>query len=252
MSQTQNMIVLNADGNGEGVRNYMERLGNVETHRPAFLHPCNVGLYGTSNSRKTTFLVKLLSDVENHFRIRDGQKFDKILYCYGSVWQEKFDILERKGVVFHKGLPEDIHELFENDGKPAIVVLDDLMAELIESKEMQDLVTKNSHHLNISVFITFQCLFPLGKMSVSIRQQLHVCIFFKILNGDAQLKNRLRAVLADSKGLEDLLSLYKKWTTREGGYMIHDGQPGHDKKTFGSLRTNIFPDESPMLLARIK
>ena len=52
---------------------------------------------------------------------------------------------------FHEELPEAEHlKLWFPDGE--ILVLDDFIAEESDDKELQDLLTRHSHHQNITVF----------------------------------------------------------------------------------------------------
>ena len=66
------------------------------------------------------------------------------------------------GVQFHKGVPESHHPKTWFP-KGELLVLDDLMAEGGEDKELLDLFTKHSHHLNITVLYLCQDMFPPAK-----------------------------------------------------------------------------------------
>jgi len=65
----------------------------------------------------------------------------KVMYCY-SIYQPLFDEMRRSipGIIFHEGLPdkEDMQEL-SRDGH-AVLILDDLMLEVSNSKDMLDFV----------------------------------------------------------------------------------------------------------------
>ena len=58
-------------------------------------------------------------------------------------------------------------------------MLDDLMAEGGEDKELLDLFTKHSHHQNITVIYLCQDMFPPGKYAKSISRNAHYIIAFK-------------------------------------------------------------------------
>ena len=62
------------------------------------------------------------------------------------------------GVQFH-GIPESAH-LKSWFPKDELLVLDDLMAEGGEDKELLDLFTRHSHHQNNTVFYLCQNMFP--------------------------------------------------------------------------------------------
>ena len=107
-----------------------------------------------------------------------------IIYCYGSTWQSPvFDEMETMGVLMHKGLPEKIEDLLQDRPTPAIMIFDDLETDIEKSSMMADCVKKNSHHMDVSIIILYQSLFPLGKRARQIRQYKHDGIF-QIFHGN--------------------------------------------------------------------
>ena len=83
----------------------------------------------------------------------------EIIYCYG-IWQEAFE--DMKGVEFHEGLKDP--STFPKDGENRWMIIDDLMEELSSNIKMaNNLYTRESHHLNISIFTITQNLF-FGKL----------------------------------------------------------------------------------------
>ena len=64
---------------------------------------------------------------------------DKILYCYG-IYQPLFDQMKKDvpNLSFHHGLP-DVEDIEALSGGHALLILDDLMQEVVNSKTMQDL-----------------------------------------------------------------------------------------------------------------
>ena len=107
---------------------------------------------GCTSSGKTTFVKKLLE----HPELIEPRP-QKILYCYG-VWQRPFDEMKStlKDIEFHGGLPDS--ELIANfvDGKHNIVVLDDLMSDIVKDEDMQQLFTRGSHHMNLTILYLTQ------------------------------------------------------------------------------------------------
>ena len=74
------------------------------------------------------------------------------------VWQDGFQDMRDAGVQFH-GIPESAY-LKSWFPKDELLVLDDLMAEGGEDKELLDLFTRHSHHQNNTVFYLCQNMFP--------------------------------------------------------------------------------------------
>ena len=96
--------------------------------------------------------------------------------CYGA-WQDGFVDMQGAGVQFHEGLPETDHlkSWFPDGG---ILVLDDLMVEGSNYKELLDLFTKYFHHQNITVLYLCQDMLPPGKYAKCISRNAHYIIAF--------------------------------------------------------------------------
>ncbi len=76
---------------------------------------------------------------------------------------------------------------FPNGG---LFVLDDLMTEGSEDKDLLDFFTKLSHHQNITVMFLCQDMFPPGKYAKSISRNVHYIIAFK--NPRDHIRNHLK------------------------------------------------------------
>ena len=74
------------------------------------------------------------------------------------------------GVQFYEGIPVTDH-LKSWFPKGVLLVLDGLLADGGEGKELLDLFTKHSHHQNITVLYLCQDMFPPGKYAKSIFQE---------------------------------------------------------------------------------
>jgi len=129
---------------------------------------------GPTSCGKTTFLCSII----NQKLIEPWPS--KILYCYGSAWQSPvFDTLKTKhNVIFHKGFDESVIESHSGSG-PLLVICDDLVLEMRDSEAAANLFMRGSHHLNMSVILIEQTLFPKGRSSVSLKQNSHYTVLFK-------------------------------------------------------------------------
>ena len=75
----------------------------------------------------------------------------EIIYCY-SVHQPVPDVMQKEnGIHLHEGLI-DIQREWKKDGLHRLLIIDDLMGEATEKGAIDDIYTKFSHHLNITVF----------------------------------------------------------------------------------------------------
>ena len=101
-------------------------------------------------------------------------------------------------------------------------MLDDLMAEGGEAKELLDLFTKHSHHQNSTVLYLYQDMFPPGKYAKSISRNAHYIVAFK--NPRDQLGMRNLLLQAFPTCWQDMMDVYQKVTEQPFGYMVLDLQ----------------------------
>ena len=108
---------------------------------PSFKHPFTAILAGPSQTGKSTFLKDFLSF--KNYMIEPVP--DKIVWFYG-IYQKLYD--EIQDVTFVEGFPPNYMEYL---GTNTLFILDDLMSECCDNKNLTNLFTKGSHHLNLSV-----------------------------------------------------------------------------------------------------
>ena len=111
-------------------------------------NPVSVLISGPSNSGKTFFVSKFIKNIDCLM----SPPPERIVWCY-SIWQKAYDEIEAE---FIQGVP--YFDYF--DGRPAILVLDDLMGQELE--KVTSYFTQGSHHLNLTVFYLVQNLFSEG------------------------------------------------------------------------------------------
>ena len=151
-----------------------------------FNTPSSLMIAGPSGCGKTVFTSRLLLDNPDLFTTPPPC----IHYCYGS-WQPGFETLKKGGVYFHEGIPESsrLSKWFPRGG---ILVLDDLMDEGANDKNVLDLFTKHSYHQNITVIYLCQDLFPAGKFAKTISRNAHYIAAFKNPRDQLGLRNLLQ------------------------------------------------------------
>lgn len=245
-----NDVAEDLDWTEEEIRALLKKLNIKTTEGFKFIFPSNCGLYGMSQSGKTSFIKKLIEERIRLFKLENGyDDIHKIFYFYGSSFQPVFEELEREhGVIFVQGLPDNIYELFEPEdrGKPMMLIFDDLMDKFDQNDSMFQLVFKDSHHMNLFVLMTFQTLHPSGKFAVRIREQLHVQVFFRVAGEQHGLSRRFSGFATKQK-LRGLMEFYHRHVTRRdttGGYIIINNHPRRKDYRL-QYCTNIFKDEAP-------
>ena len=132
-------------------------------------------IVGPTSCGKTTFIKRLLLENLDLLETRPP----RVRYCNGS-WQDKFDSMQKHGVEFFEGVPTQDHlkEWF-GDQQRGILVLDDLMSEGGDHKDILNLFTQYSHHLDVTVFYLFQDMFPKGKYAKTISRKAQYIVVFE-------------------------------------------------------------------------
>ena len=145
--------------------------------------------------------------------------------------------MQEAGVQFHEGIPE-LDNLRSWLPQGGLLVLDDLMAEGGEAKELLDLFTKHPHHQNITVIYLCQDMFPPGKYTKSISRNAHYIIAFKNPRDQLGMKNLL--LQAFPTCWQDMMDVYQKVAERPFGYMVLDLHPASDdrRRVFSNLLTH--------------
>ena len=114
----------------------------------------------------------------------------KIIICY-DTWQPMFDQLmtNLKEVTFHQGLPneEQFREWSDIDGHK-ILVVDDCMAEGVNSTDLMKMFCVSSHHNNITVMFLVQNIFQKGKVMRTLSLNTHFFLIFRSLRNKLQIE----------------------------------------------------------------
>lgn len=197
-------------------------------------HPGVMGIYGKSKSGKTTFIRNLIFNRRESFTFKEDalqNDFVSVWIFHGSTWQRIYDEIsnfaerEHLRVTFTKHFPmKPIEEIIAPELRPALVVLDDLEEELVDNKYFKQLVSKDSHHLNLSVVLTFQSVFPGGKNSVNAQRQFDYYVFFTFPQSSG-VAVKFGQLWGNKKLVRELITIWRKWTLPRGGYILFDFHP---------------------------
>ena len=187
-----------------------------------FRIPLNILVVGPSGSGKTVFVLELLKPPRCYFRPVPKQ----LHYCCGARQSLLETLRDRHHVKMHKGLPTtaDLHQWFGHEG--GILVLDDLIAEGGNDKQVLDLFTKHSHHKNITVIYLCQDMFPREKYAKTINGQAHYILAFKSPRDQLGVKHLL--LQAFPSHWKDVMDVFDKVTCHPFRYMMLDLHPASD------------------------
>lgn len=211
----------------------------IDIHEIQFKHPFCMTVAGPSQCGKTHFVSELLKCYNNLFTPAPS----KLIYCY-SEWQDQFETI-RVNVpiaVFHQGLPDYIGDI-----EDAVIVIDDLMSECIDDKDILHLFTRGSHHRNISVIFMIQNVFPQGKYARSISLNSHYLVLFNNPRDKSQIKYLSRQLYPnDSKFFNEVFE--EAVTSQNYGSLIVDLKPN----TSNALRLRSFDFVNNIIYVYIK
>lgn len=204
-----------------------------------FKGPCCVVISGITNSGKTTFVKRLLENKNDMF----DPKPLNVTYFYGQ-FQNTFNEMEQDMpfIQFEQGLPDQdkIIEL-SNPDTHSLFIIDDLMSDVVNNKEIENLFTKYSHHRNISVCYLTQNLYCQGKCARNINLNTQYMVLMRNPRDVNQIK-----LLSKQLGVGDLLvKAYNDVHTKPFQYLLVDLSAHTDDKY--RIRTNIFPHEDPII-----
>jgi hypothetical protein len=214
---------------------------------PIYLrHPSTMIIAGPTMCGKTVFVKRLLE--HNMFRDRNGKGFDRVIWCYGVTPSDKLieDVSRITGgrTEFNKGIPNDICKNGIDVEENNLLIIDDLMSEISDSKLLSNLFTRGSHHCNITVVYIVQNLFDRGKSSTTVAKNAHYTVLFKNEKGvnDA----RVLATQLMPAGMTAVFTRLVQEVTKEPHtYLFIDCHP--ETPTDYKFRTNIFPGEETTL-----
>ena len=192
-------------------------------------------IVGPTNCGKTCFVHRLLT--HDMFT----QSISSILYCYG-VYQPYYDQMKETlepPPTFQHGLPtkSEIDAMY--DGQFHVIVLDDLMEDIVRSKDIQQLFTKYCHHLNITAIFISQNIFHQGPYARSISLNSHVIVIFANKRDESQIRTFARQIYPVR--WKRFILAYEEIMQEDFAYIVIDCTPSHPRDL--KIRTHIFPGE---------
>ena len=192
--------------------------------------PSSFFVCGASGSGKSVFVKRLIENKDFLF----NSKIEKVFWCYGH-YQELFQDPALRDVNFVQGFnPED----FMENTVPGMVIIDDLMAELAECKELVSMFTKN-RHLNITTVFLTQNLFFKSSVYRSCSLNANYFVIMRMIRDKKQIMTLVHQMFADHPKFakEAIMDATKK----PFSYVLIDTRQSTPEEL--RLRTHIFPDD---------
>ena len=115
-----------------------------------------------------------------------------------------------------------------------LIVIDDLQSESVNSKAVENLFTRDSHHKNTSVIYLTQNLFYQGRINRTLALNAQVVVLFSNPRAASQIRT-----LQSQVGIPNILEAYNDAVSKvKFGYLVIDLSPFSNPKY--RLRTAIF------------
>lgn len=205
-------------------------------------HPyTTICISGCTQSGKSTFARRLLTNMMAMFSPVPPKK---VLYCYGLV-QSVLDMPKVAiDVDYHKGVPsEEIVNAFTNGNEHTMIILDDLIQDMVDNKDVLTLFTRTSHHLKVTILYITQNIFMQGRQARGIALNTHYLILFRNARDASQIATLGRQVYPGRGNA--VVEAYNDATKSRYGYILLDFNPHSHEEL--RMRTNIFPEETTIV-----
>ena len=186
-----------------------------------FKHPFTCLISGPTQSGKTHFTLELLKKVEEMIEPQPS----KIIWCFGAH-QEKVNNGLPEDIVLVEGLASGLEEI--DGSRPTLLILDDLMDEAGDAKEVSELFTKGSHHRNLSIMMLVQNVFHQGKIMRTVSLNTHYMILFKNPRDAGQIRCLANQLFPGKTTF--LIDAYKQATQKPHGYLLLDFKQSTQEK----------------------
>ena len=196
-------------------------------------HPFGLLVSGGTKTGKTTFVKKLLSNVE----VMIDSPPEDIKYFY-SEYQETFAEIESlvPNIQFIEGVPDAIFDSI-NPKTRNLYIFDDMMGE--RDSVIAKLFTKKSHHGNLSVIYIVQNLFHQSKDHHTISLNASYLVLTKNVRDASQVIHLAKQIYPNN--VKFFQQAYQMATAEPFSYLFIDLTPTCPDET--RLRSGIFPND---------
>ena len=190
---------------------------------------------GPSNSGKTVFIMKMIDAAREMFDIPP-----KIVYwCFGHQTALHHE-MRSKNFNMIEGIPPNFDFVEPN----SIVMLDDLMVNGANNKNITNLFIAAAHHVPCFVIYTLQNLFFQSREMKTRTLNTNYYVLFKNTRDPSQVGWLGRQVFPDTPKL--LGQAFRDATVKPHSYLFLDFRP--ETPAILKMRARILPEQKPMVV----
>jgi len=214
-----------------------------------FNHPATHYVSGPSTSGKTFRTGEILRHKDD--LLRGGDKILNVVFCYDQ-WQPSYDDLKSEGLVTRWENKMPTVDEFSSWVSPSkhkggsIVVIDDFMSKI--GDDLDQIFRVTGRHLNASVFVLLQSLFPPQKMARQISLNTKYMHIHKNIRENAQFATLARQLRPHD--YQWLVAAYHQATQPKYSCLLLDLTQECEEKM--RVRSCYLPSEQPMIIYTAK
>jgi len=197
---------------------------------PTLIHPSTVIVSGPTGCGKTLLTARLL--IESKFNPMP----ERIVWVYSEKQELYKQLGDLMDIEFIKGYKTEIYESF-SPNTTNLLVLDDQMTTIADSKDLLDLFTKGSHHRNLTIIFLIQNMYFSGKSMRTTNLNTQYQIIFKSPRALGQVTRLSLDLFRNNKFLPEA---FKDATVKKFSFILLDVHPDSDE---APVRSPIFNDE---------
>ena len=188
----------------------------MESEDLKLIHPFSLIISGPTSSGKSTLLFQILDNLQENTK----GTIKKVIFIYG-VYQEVYE--NYPSIYFTDDLnwmDPDVKD------ESTIIILDDVMSSINNSKNIEELFTRRVQHKKVSVILTLQNLFYRGSVMKTLRDNTTYIALTRHLQDVAKLDAFARQL--ERKNSTYFRDAYDNAVSGKYGYLFIDNHPHSD------------------------